>query len=207
MFLSCARKSAALRVWVCALTVVAIVPSTSTAAVKVTVSFLMKPSFAECKKSARRQLYTLVAAFQTDPRFISGHCTEQIQPLRLNPYVKLGEDQGWRLREMKAPVALSSTPAPLAPSAPSTDSVRSFPLKGGGIGGLRPPFLVLRTPMRSIGYGGGRLREPLIQVKETARRRAERSLRTSDDDNRPTWSLPCPRPEPPSSISVTPAYS
>src|SRR5215211_1577717 len=27
------------------------------------------------------------------------------------------------------------------------------PLKRGGIGGLRPPFLALRTPMRSIGYG------------------------------------------------------
>jgi hypothetical protein len=28
-----------------------------------------------------------------------------------------------------------------------------LPLKGGGVGGLRPPFLAQRTPMRSIGYG------------------------------------------------------
>src|SRR5262249_54784077 len=28
-----------------------------------------------------------------------------------------------------------------------------LPLKGGGIGGLWPPFLAPRTPMRSIGYG------------------------------------------------------
>src|SRR5437588_12948552 len=27
-----------------------------------------------------------------------------------------------------------------------------LPLEGGAIGGLRPPFLALRTPMRSIGY-------------------------------------------------------
>ena len=25
----------------------------------------------------------------------------------------------------------------------------------GGVGGLRPPFLANRTPMRSIGYGAG----------------------------------------------------
>ena len=29
-----------------------------------------------------------------------------------------------------------------------------LPLKGGGIGGLRPPYLI--TPMRSIGYGAQR---------------------------------------------------
>jgi hypothetical protein len=29
------------------------------------------------------------------------------------------------------------------------------PLAGEGIGDLRPPFLVPRTPMRRIGYGGG----------------------------------------------------
>jgi hypothetical protein len=31
-----------------------------------------------------------------------------------------------------------------------------LPLKGGGRGGLRPPFLALRTPMPGIGYGAKR---------------------------------------------------
>src|SRR5262245_22978432 len=31
-----------------------------------------------------------------------------------------------------------------------------LPLKRGVTGGLRPPFLVLRTPMRNIGFGGRR---------------------------------------------------
>jgi len=34
----------------------------------------------------------------------------------------------------------------------------SLPLKGGGKGGLRPPFLVLRTTMRGIGFGAQRAR-------------------------------------------------
>src|SRR5438132_11341639 len=39
----------------------------------------------------------------------------------------------------------------------AADAVVSLPLKGGGIGGLRPPFLHVRTPTRSVGYGGGQL--------------------------------------------------
>jgi len=52
MFLRFARKPAAPDAWVCALAVMAIVPSTSTAAVKAIVSFLMEFSFAECQKNA-----------------------------------------------------------------------------------------------------------------------------------------------------------
>src|SRR6185295_20098917 len=39
-----------------------------------------------------------------------------------------------------------------SPCAPRTRCHPS-PAGGGWIGGLRPPFSVLRTPMRSIGYG------------------------------------------------------
>jgi len=53
MFLRCAMKPAAPDAWVCALAAVAIIPSTITAAVKVSVSVLMTLSFADAGKIHR----------------------------------------------------------------------------------------------------------------------------------------------------------
>jgi len=53
IFLRCAKKLAAPDAWVCALAAVAIIPSTITTAVKVSVCVLMTFSFADAGKAAR----------------------------------------------------------------------------------------------------------------------------------------------------------